>query len=66
MSQNTQRGKKMISIYKIEKIKASRFMSSVKMYKNLNTVCRKPEDLTFIINIHLINKKNIGKKISYI
>jgi hypothetical protein len=44
-----QRGKKMISIYKIEKITTSRFMSNVKMYKNLKTFCRKPEDLTLIL-----------------
>jgi hypothetical protein len=38
------------------------------MYKNLNTFCRKPEDFTpyYNQNINLINKKNIGKKTSYL
>jgi len=46
---SAQRDKKMINIYKIEKIIGSIFMLRVKMYKNVNTVCIKPEDLTFII-----------------
>jgi len=47
---SAQRDKKMINICKIEKITGSIFMFRVKIYKkNLNTVCIKPEDLTFII-----------------
>jgi hypothetical protein len=39
--------KKIIIIYKIQKINTS--TSSVKMYKNMNSVYTKPEDLTFTI-----------------
>jgi len=46
---NTQWGKKIISVNNIEKITTIVFMSSVKMYKNLDKGYMKPADLTFII-----------------
>ena len=46
---NTQWDKKIISMNNIEKKTTIRFVSSVKMYKNLNKVCVKPKDLNFII-----------------
>ena len=46
---STQWVKKIISIYKIEKITTNRFTSSVKMYKNLNKVYMKHKHLTFTI-----------------
>ena len=56
---NTQWGKKIVSVNNIEKVTTIRFVSSVKMYKNLNKVYIKPADLTFIITKKRTPKINV-------
>jgi hypothetical protein len=46
---NTQWVKKIISVNNIDKITTVRFMSSIKMYENLNKVYIKCADLTFTV-----------------